>query len=81
MINQKIRGSDDAEGDTITVTQVGLVILTPYETLPACDDTELNEIKYLPETQLKPIWLMTVISLKRYLYQIQSKKRLMMNLT
>ena len=36
-------GSDASEGDTITVTQVGLIILTPYETLPACDDTELNE--------------------------------------
>ena len=36
-------GSDASEGDTITVTQIGLAILTPYETLPACDDTELNE--------------------------------------
>ena len=35
--------SDASEGDTITVTQVGLGILTPYETLSACDDTELNE--------------------------------------
>ena len=31
--NQKNGGSDASEGDTITVTQVGLVILTPYETL------------------------------------------------
>ena len=25
------------------MTQIGLAILTPYETLSACDDTELNE--------------------------------------
>lgn len=35
--------SDASEGDTITVTQTALAILTPYETLSACDDTELNE--------------------------------------